>query len=271
MSITRADMRAILNQLIDEVVSGTTTADGDTDKKSFVDENLAPYEDSLFRGRYAFLPGSGEVKRIDESTTPEGKVVVYGAFSNELVSGTAYEIHRFNPQFKNDALNRALRMAYPKLYKLVTDESLEGKGGSDTEYEVPAAFASFPLQVYAKYISGSQIAYTSITVDWKDIGGTKKFYASIPTTYKILLVGRTHLSEFTNDSSTTELTPEQAQVVCELAAAYTLQREMALVNSEDRDRLRELAQDKEAHFWTLLGEKAMPYLEKCRLDWSSLR
>ena len=272
MSISLTDFRAKLNNLLGDIVDGTTTANGDENKKTFIDTQLAAYPDHWFAGKTAYLPDVPEARDVEDSLQPEGVIIVRNAFTSQVLSSVAYELHRFHPDKKKVAINQALYAAYPYLYKRLEDVSLTGTGDSDTEYDVPVAFSDrFPDQVWLKTTSSTLISFERFyDFDFKDVAGSKKFYADIATTKTILLIGKTWLTQFTNDASTTELTDEQAEVVALKAAANLYRMYSGIINAQDSSRFDELANRRDAEFEELIKRKRMPELYRLGLDWTWL-
>jgi len=105
---------------------------------------------------------------------------------------------------------------------------------------------------------------------FKEVSGSKKFYADIPTDYTILLIGKTWLTQLTTDISTTELTEEQADIVCLKAAANLYRLETTVVNSEATGRFDVLANQRDLEFERLVRLRRMPELIHFSMDWSWL-
>ncbi len=271
MSITRAQMRAILDGMTDRPHKGVTDTAGDENKKTLQDTKLAGYPDRWFKDRFVYLPTTEEERLIVAYHAPEGIVQVGAPFASQVALGTEYEIHSIPVALKNDALNDSLNEAFPRFYKRVVDTSLTGKGSSDNLYEVPTGFEEPPGQIWLRRISGNQHYETLADADFfRDSDGKLKFIASIATTYSIRLVGRAHLTPFTNDASTTELTHPQALVVCYKAAALLYGR---LVDqhggAEDAKRYKMLQQEKEVYYELHSRREGMPNLRRRSLSFGA--
>lgn len=270
MSVTLATIRGILNILLGDTITGTTSAAGNDEKTTLIDVALARYPDHFFEQKTAFVPKTDEAEEeqlIEAFHSPEGIVSVYAAFTNIIVIDRPYEIHLFSPSDKKLAINEGLVEAYPYFYKRIEDASLTGTGPSVTEYAVPATFTDdFPDQIWLKTTVGSKISYEEFfDVDYKDISG-KKFYADIPTTKTILLIGKTFLTPLTSEVST-ELTTEQARIVCLKAAAILYGKQVAVVDAQNAERFNTLANQKEFDFQRLVRLNRMPSLFRLSVDW----
>jgi len=97
-----------------------------------------------------------------------------------------------------------------------------------------------------------------------------KFYANITTDYPILLQGKTHLTVFTTDSSTTELNDAEAEVVALLAAAIFCRDMSSFVNAEQSERYDSLAVRFQRLYDGKKPQMAKPSTSPRKLDWSWL-
>lgn len=247
MSVAFTTVLTKLNILIDDNISGTTSSDGNISKTTFIDSALKKYPDGHFGDPqrdpewWAYVSTTlRPIKNFDGKT---GTILVHNAFSAKVLESVAYSIHKYDRDKKKEAINQALYQAYPWFYKRVEDDdSLTGQGGSDTEYEVPAEFVDFPDQIWQKNASSDNISWTEVVnYQRKEVEGTKYFYASIPTGYTIYLIGKTYLTPFTTDVSTTELTSGQAEVVALKAAANLYWRMANTVDANDAGRYEAIA------------------------------
>ena len=276
MSVMLSTFLGKVNNLLGDNISGTTTSNGNTDKTTFIDSSMSKYEDGYFgdperRSEWWAYIGTA-LRPIKNFTSSSGTFEVYTAFSSQVSSSTAYELHRFDRDEKINAINMSLRECYPDFYQRVEDATtLDGTGSDDNEYEVPATFAEFPDQIWQKDTDGDQITYTEIT-DYivKELGGTYYFYADIVEDDDIVLIGKTYLSQFTTDSSTTELTDAQADVVALLATSIFYRTLSGKVNASDIGRFDALA----ARFLMLYEQRKnvtrMRYVLPRRVDWGWL-
>jgi len=98
--------------------------------------------------------------------------------------------------------------------------------------------------------------------------GSFQFYADINEKYIIALVGQAQLTQFTNDASTTELTDEQAEVVCLKAAVNFYRMFSSLIDAQDSGRADSLATRYQAEFDDLIHKRRMPILKQSMsVDW----
>lgn len=264
-----------LDRFIGDYLVGTTTSDGSADKNTLVDSALEQYSDAWFgdpeRNSQWWVYASSQLKSIKRFVIPSGTILVNGAFSAKIVSSTAYELHKFNRDLKIIACNRALYDCYPHFHLVVSDlTTLDGKGPSDNQYEVPSTFEHFPEQIFSEYESGSVIKYIPVSSRPQTIGGKMYFYANIPTGRDIHLIGKKHLSQFSNDASTTELSDGQANTVVILAAAIFYRTLSGLVNAADSERFDSLANRYEAQWEERKLRDAMPFQDPRTLDFGWL-
>lgn len=273
MTIALSAFLTKINNLLYDNISGTTDAAGAADKTTFVDSALSKYEDNYFGSPernpewWAYI--SSQLRTIKSSQSSGGVITVHKAFSAQIASATAYQIHHFDRDKKIIACNQALTVCYPRFYKRLEDVTLTGKGSGDNKYEVPSSFTEFPDQIFTQYVSGTIITNEEVTDYLRvDSGGKMYFYADITTAYPILLVGKTPLTQFTNDASTTELSDSQADIVSLLAAAIFCRTMSATVNATDAGRFDSLAMRYETLYDGGKDELGKPASFPRRLDWS---
>ena len=275
MSVALTSFLTKLNNLIGDNIAGTTDGNGEADGTTFVDSALSKYEDDYFGGGensewWAYA--SSQLRSIKSSQGSSGTIIVHRVFTAPITSGTAYQIHKYDRDKKFAAINQALNDAYPYFYKRVEDETtLNGLGASNNKYTVPATFTEFPDQISKKHTAGTIVTYTPIT-DFvaKEVSGTRYFYADITIDDDILLVGKTYLSPFTTDLSTTELTTGQADVVALLAAAILYRNLSGLVNATNSERFDSLANRYEKMWDEKKIKASKPSILPGELDWSWL-
>jgi len=274
MSISLTNFLVKLNNLIDDNLNGTTTSNGNVAKTTLIDVGLTKYDDGYFgdpdENSEWWVYTESQLRSIRKFVSATGTISVHKAFAALIATSKAYSIHRFDRDKKKVAINQALNDAYPYFYLRVDDETaLDGTGAGDNEYEVPATFTEFPDQIWKKHTSGTAITYTPIT-DFvaKRLDDTWYFYADITTGDDILLIGKTYLTQFTDDASTTELTTGQADVVALLAASILYRNLSGLVNATDSERFDSLANRYLEMYERLKVNKIMPRILPENLDWS---
>ena len=247
MSITLSSFMTIFNKLIDDNITGTTTSNGNAGGTTFVDSSLCKYEDGYF-GDPERMPQwwayvGTTLRQIKNFNSSSGTVEVYTAFGSQVSSSTAYSLHRFDRDKKVIAINQALDEAYPYFYKRIEDATtLDGTGSSDNKYQVPATFTEFPTQIWSIDDDTDEVEHTRIAnYHVEEISGTMYFYADITEDEDILLIGKKPLTQFTTDTSTTELTNSQAAAVALLAAGIFFQSIAGVINAADSGRYDSLS------------------------------
>jgi hypothetical protein len=262
-----------LNYLIDDSLAGTTTANGASDGTTVVDSGLSKYPDEYFgdpnRNPEWWIYTGTTLRPIKDFVSNTGTIVVYTAFGSQIATSTAYSIHRFDRTKKIEAWNQALIDAWPWFYKRVEDATtLDGTGASANKYTVPVTFTEFPDEIWQKHTSGTVYTFIPIT-DFvrEELSGARYFYADITLSDDIILIGRTYLTAFTTDASTTELTDSQANVIANKAACNLYRRMANTVNATDAGRYEALAdrfeqvwnRDKLIHRMPLLASRKLNF------------
>ena len=276
MSTSLTNFLVDVNNYLDDSMSGTTDSAGNAAKTTFVDSALSKYDDGYFgdpeRSVEWWVYVSSQLRTIKASQSSSGTLEVHKAFSALIASSTAYELHRFDRDKKKIACNQALDAAYPHFYSRLEDSTtLDGKGASDNEYAVPATFVEFPDQIWKKHTATSVITYTPITdFTVMELSDTWKFYANITLDDDIVLVGKKYLSQFTTDTSTTELTSAQAAVVAMLAVSIFYRTLSGTVNAADSGRFDSLANRFEQMYEQKKWRHCMPLVAPRTIDYGWL-
>ena len=275
MSIKFEDFLVKFNNLIDDNLTGTTDAAGNAGGTTLIDSALKKYDDGYFgdpgRDTVWWVYVESQLRSIKKFISATGTINVHKAFTAQIASSKAYALHRFNRDKKKVAINQALNQAYPSFYARVEDATtLDGTGASVNKYTVPVTFTEFPTEIWKIHIADTKYTRTQITdYETEEIGGTRYFYANITEGDDILLIGKTYLSQFTTDTSTTELSDSQADVVVLLAASILYRNLSGFVNAADSGRFDSLANRYEAMYEARkIG--AMPILTSGKLDWNWL-
>ena len=131
---TRTNLRRALSEAIGDYQAFATTADGNDAKTSLVSTTLKNYpggtDDGAFEEEF-FLGTSGanqgESKRCSNyiaSASDGPTAILQDAFSNQTSSTDTFELHRYDPDLKHVAINRALVELFPSIYKPIRDETL---------------------------------------------------------------------------------------------------------------------------------------------------
>jgi len=261
------------NNLIGDDFTGTTTSAGNAGKTTLIDSGLCKYGDGFFgdpdENPEWWVYVSSQLRPIKKFAADTGTISVFTAFSAQIGASTTYALHHYDRNRKIAAINQALNDAYPYFYARVEDATtLDGTGASANKYQVPATFTEFPDKIKKKHTSGTKYTITDITdFTAEEISGTRYFYADITEDDDIILVGKTYLTQFTTDASTTELSSSQADVVCLLAAANFYRNLSANVNSEDSGRFDSLSNRFEAMWNEKKMTARMPMIHSDKLDW----
>lgn len=241
MTISLTDSRALLNDLIHDEISSTLTADGDTDKTTLADSLLAKYPDGWFKDFYISGPfGTAdvtEIRKVKSFLSPSGKSTVWSAFATQPVTDDVCTFHRFHPDKKKDALNEALLDAFPDLYAVTRDTSLAGAG--NVVYTLPRT--ETPDRIYYYGSEAARVYYRVYDAAFDVSGDNSIMYANIPTGKTILLIYYLPLTEFTIETSTTELNKYMMKIVAFKAAASLYHKYSATIDAQDAGRFESKA------------------------------
>ena len=129
---TRAVLRRRLSEEIGDYQSLTTTSAGNSAGTSVVDTGLKNLpggdRDAAFDGWHILVTSganTGESRRIENYISNSTTLVVQEAFSGGAVDTTVtYELHRYDPAQKHQAIDRAIEEIFPFLYLPIRDETI---------------------------------------------------------------------------------------------------------------------------------------------------
>ena len=128
----RATLRQRLSEEIGDYQSLTTTSAGNSAGTSVVDTGLRNLpggdRDAAFDSWYILVTSganTGESRRIKDYIANTTTLVVQESFSGGAVDTTvSYELHRYDPSQKHQAIDRAIEELYPFLYLPIRDETI---------------------------------------------------------------------------------------------------------------------------------------------------
>ena len=149
MSKTLINLRDKLSENIGDYLHSTVTT-ALAASTNLVDTTLNKYtnSDNYFDRWYALITSEnndGENRRVDSYTDSTNTAVVYGGnFTSDVAALATYELHRFNPDNKTRAINKASRDLYPWLFRSLTDYTLCSNNSLPNGHFEDWASASYP-------------------------------------------------------------------------------------------------------------------------------
>ena len=265
---TRVNLRKALSEAIGDYQAFATTADGNDAKTSLVSRTLKNYsggaddgafEEQFFLGTSGANSGASKRCALYIANASDGPTaILQDALDNQTASADTFELHRYDPDLKHTAINRALAELFPILYKPIRDETLvvdnilanndfETAGGTTfsdwTEVNSPTVSIETSRVFHgtnsAKVVASGDVGQLTQTLDVNIdelAGKTATFKVRVWTNdssqarLKIDWGTSTETGDYhTGDSSWRLLTAEaavptdatQVQVICEVAASQT--------------------------------------------------
>ena len=265
---TRVNLRKALSEAIGDYQAFATTADGNDAKTSLVSSTQKNYsggaddgafEEQFFLGTSGANSGASKRCALYIANASDGPTaILQDALDNQTASADTFELHRYDPDLKHTAINRALAELFPILYKPIRDETLvvdnilanndfETAGGTTfsdwTEVNSPTVSIETSRVFHgtnsAKVVASGDVGQLTQTLDVNIdelAGKTATFKVRVWTNdssqarLKIDWGTSTETGDYhTGDSSWRLLTAEaavptdatQVQVICEVAASQT--------------------------------------------------
>ena len=124
-TITRARLRDLLGNAVGYWFASTTTSAGNAGGTTIVDTNIQRFDSVRLIDRWLLITSgtnAGEARRISSITT--FTITVGLAYTGQVASGVTYEIMTFDPDIMTASLEQAMRLAYPRLYLPLRNETL---------------------------------------------------------------------------------------------------------------------------------------------------
>lgn len=231
MATLMSAMLTLLNQDIDDSWSSTATTNGDTGKSYLVDDDL--YEkvaDWVNDGMIVYLPlgpsGSGTAETRVVDRIENNKLYPKTAFSAQVVSTAAYEVHRlFTRNQKLTALRNATTLICPGIHAVVRDMALLETVDYKYEFDISS------LSLYQN--RPHQVLLAQKTIE--DIWVKETTYAEdgiVRPTSLSTFTGYTYICTVAGDSGATEPTwpTTSAGTVVDGTATWTRQDDLDYSN-----------------------------------------
>lgn len=274
MTTTQANLLDGFSRLLADYFASTTTSAGAVGGTTVVDTALTPSPDNAFAGRYVRVPGivteAAKNRVITASAQSTGALTVAPAFGSQIGSGTAYQLHRFAPTLKLEALNDARAVVFERTFVHQEDTSLSVTTGQYA-YAIPAELGVVRQVWVQQQAMPADFPYLLLPVGegWDlvedALAGTRTLrlpvwvvggYAGM----KLRVVAVEPLSVVSLDSDVMEIAEADDLRLLYLAAAEILFGRLAnIAAAQDADRYRA-----EAVRW---GERAAKASEEYRRSW----
>lgn len=130
---TRVSLLQLLSEGFGDWYAASTTSAGNAGGTTLVDSALLAIsiDTDYFLNWYVRITQSGhaaegQVRRVTAYSGSTGTLTVSSAFGapTQIAGSIAYELHRFDPVRKHEAIKRASALSFPHLYLPTRDESL---------------------------------------------------------------------------------------------------------------------------------------------------
>ena len=128
---SRATMRQRLSEAIGDYHSVTSTSAGNTAATTIVSTALLDIvgggDDDAFEGWYVLVTSGnndGERRRIRSYIATDSTVTVERAFSNATEADVTFELHRYDPDYKNNSISRAIEELTRRVPQKIRDETI---------------------------------------------------------------------------------------------------------------------------------------------------
>lgn len=119
---TKAQARRDLSNRIGDWWAGTFSSSGNGGGTTAVDSSLIGYGDDYQNSKFLLLGSgsyAGQWRRVADFTDASGTFTTVNAYGGQVASGVTYEVHNIRPDLFTAAVNEAVRLAYPAIFRPV--------------------------------------------------------------------------------------------------------------------------------------------------------
>jgi hypothetical protein len=132
LTTTRIVLRQRLSEATGDWFSGTTTSAGNVGGTTLLDTSIPDIPEggdddgilNWFVLNTTSGSNDGDIRRVSAYTASTGTITFSRAFPARVGSGATYELHRTDPEYKHQAINRAAAETFPTLYLPLRDETI---------------------------------------------------------------------------------------------------------------------------------------------------
>ena len=128
---TRATLRQRLSEAIGDYHSVTSTSAGNSAATTIISTTLLDLpgggDDDAFEGWYVMVTSGNndaEIRRISSYIANDSTVTVGRAFSNATDTDVTFEVHRYDPTHKHNAISRAIEELSKHVPQMIRDETI---------------------------------------------------------------------------------------------------------------------------------------------------
>jgi len=131
MATTRATLRQRLSEAIGDYHSVTSTSAGNSAATTIISTTLLDLpgggDDDAFEGWYVMVTSGNndaEIRRISSYIANDSTVTVGRAFTNPTETDVTFEVHRYDPTHKHNAISRAIEELSKHVPQMIRDETI---------------------------------------------------------------------------------------------------------------------------------------------------
>jgi hypothetical protein len=163
--LTGAQLLAGLSEFVNDYEASTTTSAGNSGGTTLVDTYASRYGDGYLSGMFIRITSGtcvNQIRRVTSNTQATGTITVAPAFSAQVATSVTYQIHKYDPQLKFRALDKARFDVIDNVYQLIYDDTVTSDGQSDV-YDVPPTINIGPILAISEEPLGYDANWNFIT------------------------------------------------------------------------------------------------------------
>jgi hypothetical protein len=165
MVMNGAQLLAGLSEFVNDYEASTTTSAGNSGGTTLVDTYASRYGDGYLSGMFIRITSGtsvNQIRRVTSNTQATGTITVAPAFSAQVATSVTYQIHKYDPQLKFRALDKARFDVIDNVYQLIYDDTVTSDGQSDV-YDVPPTINIGPILAISEEPLGYDANWNFIT------------------------------------------------------------------------------------------------------------
>lgn len=163
MSRTGEQMLTALSEMVNDYFASTTTSAGNSTGTTLIDTALKNHGDDRLAGRFVRLATAPfATSRATANVQSSGVLTVGAAFSAQVNTSVAYQLHRYEPSKKFRALDDARLLCMESVYKVILDDTITGDGKSMV-FDLPSSVEQGPHIAYFEHPQAPDVEWNFIT------------------------------------------------------------------------------------------------------------
>lgn len=166
MALTGEELLTGLSTFMGDLWTSAATSSGASDSTSLIDTAARRFGDDTLRGFFIRITQADTnlnlVRRITRNESATGTITFAPAVAEVTITSDTYQIHRYDPSTKFNALDKAGYRAWPEVAQVIFDDTTTADGVS-SEYSIPTTIRRGPGFVFSETPSTRSVSWNFLT------------------------------------------------------------------------------------------------------------